>query len=192
LATNLRNLQETASSLENFNKDQLSNIGYVGALKQNLITNFGDPRYQELAKNLANLNSNLEQSLGLPKTNAGLDAQIEASGQGKNIDPHVIKNIVDRTWSNVTNLNLQSQAAQKFYNQYGDANSAAFQQMWNKNADSKVFQAINIMNNVSDPAERKKQMDEVLGTDPKARKVFAEKYANIRNLVDTGRLPLQQ
>jgi hypothetical protein len=192
-ATTLRNLQETAGSLANFNKDALTNIGYVGAIKQALVTNFGDPRYQELAKNLANLNSNLEQSLGLPKTNAGLDAQIEASGQGKNIDPHVIGNIVDRTWANVTNSNLQTQAAQKFAGQYGDANlQTSFRPMWNKNADSKVFQAINIMNNVSDPTERKKQMDELMGTDPKARKVFAEKYANIRSLVDTGRLPLQQ
>jgi hypothetical protein len=51
-----------------------------------------------------------------------------------------------------------------------------------------VFQAINIFNNVTDPQEQKTQINNLLGKDPKARKLFAEKYDNIQKLITKGSL----
>jgi hypothetical protein len=60
--------------------------------------------------------------------------------------------------------------------------------MWSKNADSKVFEAMNIFRDAKDPAEAKKQIDELLGKDPKQRKIFFQKYQNIQKMSETGAL----
>jgi hypothetical protein len=60
--------------------------------------------------------------------------------------------------------------------------------MWSKNADSKVFEAMNIFRDAKDPAEAKKQIDELLGKDPKQRKIFFQKYQNIQKMYETGAL----
>ena len=65
---------------------------------------------------------------------------------------------------------------------------AKFQQEWSKNADSKVFEAMNINKSVQDPVAKKRAIDELLGSDPKARALFAQKYKNINKLVETGSL----
>ena len=82
----------------------------------------------------------------------------------------------------------QAEAAQKFASKFGDNNLNAFRQEWNKNADSKVFEAISIYQNVQDPAERKKLIDGLLGSNQQTRKEFAEKYKNIKKLTETGEL----
>jgi hypothetical protein len=60
--------------------------------------------------------------------------------------------------------------------------------MWSKNADSKVFEAMNIYRDAKDPAEAKKQIDELLGKDTKQRKIFFQKYQNIQKLYENGAL----
>jgi hypothetical protein len=70
----------------------------------------------------------------------------------------------------------------------GDNNMNKFKQDWSKNADSLVFEAMNIYNDVSDPAERKKQIDKLLGSDMNKRKEFFNKYQNVQKMVSTGGL----
>jgi lipase chaperone LimK len=57
------------------------------------------------------------------------------------------------------------------------------------NADTKVFQVINIAGNTKLSAEEKqKQVNAILGDDPDARRIFNEKYQNIRKLEQNGKL----
>jgi len=51
-----------------------------------------------------------------------------------------------------------------------------------------VFEAMNIDKYVTDPVEKKKQINELLGNDPKARALFATKYDNINKLIQNGSL----
>jgi len=60
--------------------------------------------------------------------------------------------------------------------------------MWAKNADSKVFEAMTIFENVKDQEARKKAIDDLLGSNPQARKDFYDKYNNIKKLTNTGEL----
>ena len=60
--------------------------------------------------------------------------------------------------------------------------------MWSKNADSKIFEAINIADQVKDPLERKKALDLIMPKDLKERQIYLKKYQNIKKLVDTGSL----
>ena len=102
--------------------------------------------------------------------------------------PDVLLNIARRAYSDLTNLDMQATGAEKFSQKYGDNNMKVYRQMWSNNADSKVFEAISIYNNVSDPEERKKEIDKLMGSDPQKRKEFAEKYRNIKKLTETGEL----
>ena len=100
----------------------------------------------------------------------------------------MLLNIARRTYADLTNLNLQAKGAQAFASKFGDNNMAKFRQEWNNNADSKVFEAISIYENVQDPEQRKKLINELMGSNQKVRDEFAQKYKNIKKLADTGEL----
>jgi hypothetical protein len=89
----------------------------------------------------------------------------------------------------MTELDKKANAAQKFVNQFGDNNMKKFQQEWQKNADSRVFELYNIFN---DPdmtqSEKEKARDKILPKDTKQRKLFQEKWNNIQKLEQTGSL----
>ena len=58
--------------------------------------------------------------------------------------PKILIQIARRTQAEMTNLDMQAEGAQKFAQRFGDNNMKAYQQMWSKNADSKIFQIINL------------------------------------------------
>jgi len=121
------------------------------------------------------------------QTDAAKALQARASGS-ETYNPDVLLNILKRTQAKQTEMQLQAPALQLFSQKFGDANAAKFQQEWSKNADSKVFEAMNIDKYVTDPVEKKKQINELLGNDPKARALFATKYDNINKLIQNGSL----
>ena len=47
---------------------------------------------------------------------------------------------------------------------------------------------MNIYRDAKDPKEAKTQIDELLGKDPKQRKIFFQKYQNIQKLFENGTL----
>jgi 16S rRNA (guanine966-N2)-methyltransferase len=77
----------------------------------------------------------------------------------------------------------------KFADKFGDQNISAFNQMWSKNADPKIFQLKNIFEDPNMSAEEKaKARDKLIGTDKKQIQIFNEKYNNIKKLEQTGSL----
>jgi hypothetical protein len=189
ITTARNNLDEVIKQADKIEKEaKLPETGAVGAFKRKFAELTGDAKYQLLSKDIANVQLANMKALGTLNTNEGLEAQKAASGS-ITYAPEVIKNIAERTKADLTNVSLQSKAAQVFANKFGDNNMKAFQQEWANNADTKVFQVINIAgNNKLSAKEKEKQVSDILGDDPDSRRIFNEKYQNIRKLEQNGKL----
>ena len=183
-----RNLQESFSAVTKLDPGSWYSSGATGTAIRVFKNLIGSSDYQQLSKDLANVQlSQLQAQGGSMQTDAAKALQARASGS-ETYNPDVLLNILKRTQAKQTEMLLQAPALQLFSQKFGDANTAKFQQEWSKNADSKVFEAMNINQYVTDPVEKKKQINALLGNDPKARSVFANKYDNIQKLIQNGSL----
>jgi len=162
--------------------------GIPGQVEQKIRMAIGSDQYDMLAKDLANMAlSNTKAMGGLGNTVAGLDMQAVANGTIK-VPPEVLIKIARRVQADQTNIDMQANGAQKFAQQFGDNNMKAYQQLWNANADSKIFEVMNIYRDITDPTQRKFEIEKLLGSDPKKRQEFYNKYQNIKKLSETGGL----
>ena len=194
LSTSRRNLDEVIAQADKIAKESTKFMGLdtatgtLGSLSRGYASIVGDPKYKQLSKDLANVQiANIQAQGGSMDTVAGQQLQKMANGD-ETYPPDVLKNIARRTYADVQNLDMQATAASKFAQKYGDNNLNAFKRMWSQNADSKVFEAITIFENVKDKAERNKAINDLLGSNPQARQQFYNKYNNIKKLTETGEL----
>jgi hypothetical protein len=188
MSNSRRNLDETISAATKLGPGEWWSSGVAGTLKRKASELIGDPTYKQLSKDLANVQiSNIQATGGSMDTVAGQNLMKLANGD-ETYPPDVLINIARRTYAQMTDLEMQAKGAEAFARRNGDQNLNAYKQMWAKNADSRVFEAISIYNNVKDPAQRKKAIDDLLGSDTKSREAFAEKYRNIKKLSETGEL----
>jgi len=102
--------------------------------------------------------------------------------------PQVLIKIARRTDADLTNIDLQATGAARYAEKFTESNLNSFKQMWSKNADSKVFEAMNIFRDEKDPAKAKQMIDDLFGSDTKQRKIYFQKYQNIQKLVKDGTL----
>jgi hypothetical protein len=162
--------------------------GIGGRIEQKVLSALKSSEYDMLAKDLANMAlSNATAMGGAGNTVAGLDMQAVANGTVK-VPPEVLTKIARRVQADQTNIDLQATGAQKFAQQFGDNNMNAYKQLWNANADSKIFEVMNIYRDITDPTQRKFEIEKLLGSDPKKRQEFYNKYQNIKKLSETGGL----
>jgi hypothetical protein len=188
LSTSRRNLDEVIKAATQIEKEDLFTSGVLGAAERSIKGLIGDPKYKQLSKDLANVQiANIQALGGSMDTVAGQQLQKMANGD-ETYPPEILKNIARRTYADLQNLDMQATAASKFAQKYGDSNLNAFKRMWSSNADSKVFEAMTIFENVKDPQARKKAIDDLLGSNPQARQQFYNKYNNIKKLTETGEL----
>jgi len=194
LATSRRNLDEVIAQADKIAKESTKIFGLdtatgaLGGLSRTYANIVGDPKYKQLSKDLANVQiANIQAQGGSMDTVAGQQLQKMANGD-ETYPPDVLKNIARRTYADVQNLDMQATAASKFAQKYGDNNLNAFKRLWSSNADSKVFEAITIFENVKDKAERNKAINELFGSNPQARQQYFQKYNNIKKLTETGEL----
>lgn len=188
LSASRRNLDEVIKAAVQIDKEDLFSTGVLGALTRTVKGWAGDPKYKQLSKDLANVQiSNIQAQGGSMDTVAGQQLTKMANGD-ETYPPDVLVNIARRTYSDLTNLDMQATGASKFAQKYGDSNLNSFKRMWSSNADSKVFEAMSIFENVKDPAIAKTEIDKLLGDNPKKREEFFKKYNNIKKLTATGEL----
>jgi hypothetical protein len=162
--------------------------GVLGQLEQRVLMAMKSDEYDMLAKDLANMAlSNTKAMGGVGNTVAGLDMQAVANGTTK-VPTGVLINIARRVQADQTNIDMQANGAQKFAQQYGDNNIKAYQQLWNANADTKIFEVMNLYKDITDPTKRKFEIEKLLGSDPAKRQEFYNKYQNIKKLSETGGL----
>jgi hypothetical protein len=188
LAQNRRNVEEVIQQANKIGSElYFAKGGIPGQIEQKIRTAIGSEQYDMLAKDLANLAlSNTKAMGGVSNTVAGLDMQAVANGTVK-VPPDVLVKIARRIQADQTNLDMQANGAQKFAQRFGDNNMKAFQQAWNANADTKVFEAMNIVRFVKDPAKQKAELNRLF-PDSSQYKDFLTKYQNIKKLSDTGSL----
>jgi len=188
LSKSRRNLDEVIDAAIKIDKEDLFSTGVLGAVTRNIKGALGDEKYKQLSKDLANVQiSNMQAMGGSMETDAGKQLMRMASGD-ETYPPDVLIKIARRTYSDLTNLDMQATGAAKFAKKYGDSNLNTFKQQWSNNADSKVFEAMSIFENVKDPAKRKAEIDKLMGNNPEQRQEFFQKYNNIKKLTATGEL----
>jgi hypothetical protein len=188
LSKSRRNLDEVIEAAGKIEKEDFFSTGVLGAATRNIKGALGDEKYKQLSKDLANVQiSNMQAMGGSMETDAGKQLVRMANGD-ETYPPEVLKKIARRTYSDLTNLDMQATGAAKFAKKYGDSNLSTFKQQWSSNADSKVFEAMALFENIKDPAKRKAEIDKLMGNNPEQRQEFFQKYNNIKKLTATGEL----
>ncbi len=193
LPASRRNVDEVIKKAMELEKSAtLPTSGVLGSIERNLSTFLGTEqgiRYKELSKDLANAAiANIKATGGSMDTVAGQQLQRMANGD-ETYPPKVLIEIARRTQADMTALDSKATAIKKFSDKFGDQNLKSFEQMWSKNADPKIFQAMNIFNDPRMSKEEKaKARDELLGTDKNQLRIFNEQYNNVKKLEQTGTL----
>ena len=184
-----RNVEEVIKQANLLNEDLYSiekGGGFAGQIGRKIRMAVNSAEYDMLAKDLARMAlSNSTAMGGAGNTVSGLDMAQVANGTIK-MPPEKLVGISRRVQADQTNLDLQAKGAQIFAQSHGDNNMKAYQQAWNANADTKIFEAMNIYKAISDPQKRKDQIDALLGNDLAKRKEFFDMYENILSLSNTG------
>lgn len=186
LAQGRRNVEEVMQQANKIGSQLYFEKGGIpGQIEQKIRMAIGSSEYDMLAKDLANMAITNSKAMGsVGGTVAGLDMAAVANGTIK-VPPDVLVKIARRVQADQTNLDMQANGAQRFAEKFGDNNMKAYQQAWNKNADSKIFEAMNIVKDVTDPNVLDKELNRLF---PKAsdRKEFLDKYRNLKQLSATG------
>jgi len=186
LAQGRRNVEEVMQQANKIGNELFfAKGGIPGQIEQKIRMAIGSSEYDMLAKDLANMAITNSKAMGsVGGTVAGLDMAAVANGTIK-VPPDVLVKIARRVQADQTNLDMQANGAQKFAEKFGDNNMKAYQQVWNKNADSKIFEAMNIVKDVTDPNVLDKELNRLFPK-PAERKEFLEKYRNLKQLSETG------
>jgi hypothetical protein len=190
MQTTRRNIQEVVSKANEIEKNAIRSTGVLGAAERKIREFVGDTNYQQLSKDLANLQISLIQAKGGSlDTVAGQGLAQHANGD-KTYAPEVLRAIARRTYGDVLATEAEGAAADLFRQRYGDANHAAFKQLWSKNSDSRVFELMGLEDLVQDPKEQEKVTKEIIlkGLSPKQIDELTKKYRNIKRLRETGSL----
>jgi hypothetical protein len=188
-----RTINETIKKAAELEKEEWAQgAGFMGKAGRNLSTFLGTEqgiRYKELSKDLANAQiANIQASGGSLATDAGKQLAAMANGD-VTYPPKVLIEIARRTQADMTALDAKATAIKKFSDKFGDSNINAFNQMWASNADPDIFKLKNIFDDKNMTAEQKAEArDKLIGKDEKTRKIFNEKWNNIKKLEQTGSL----
>jgi hypothetical protein len=170
----------------------VDNAGFLGAGARKLNTLFGTEAgilLKKLNKELANVAiANTTALGGSMDTAAG--QQLTKMAQGDETYPPVIlKEIARRAMSDMTNLQMQANGAQIFSDKFGAANLNNYRQTWAKNADSRLFELLNIENSgMSDKQSAAAKAELFKDMNRKQILEFKEKLRNIQKLSTTGQL----
>jgi hypothetical protein len=191
LAQGRRNVDEVIQQANKIG-DQLyfEKGGVAGKVEQKIRMAIGSDQYDLLAKDLANMAITNSKAMGsVGGTVAGLDMAAVANGTIK-VPPDVLVKIAGRVQADQRNLDMQASGAQQFGQKYGDNNMKAYQQAWNANArDTKIFEAMNILETESDPIKLQNKFKELFPSEKK-RKTILKQYKNLKSMAATG-LPVE-
>lgn len=184
------NLEKIISTTDELLAKQGFQAGKGLQVEQYLNKLVDDSQYKQLSKSLANLQIALiGNNPDALKTDAG--KQMTAAASGTEVyPPKVLQKIVVQLHGEMENRDRQGIAADKYARKFGESNMPSFTQMWNNNADNKVFELISLPKLIKDPQIRKKMAEEIIGYPPgsEQRKVFEQKYMNIQKLIKDGTL----
>jgi hypothetical protein len=184
------NLEKIMQTTDDLLAKQGFQAGKGLQIEQYLTKLVDDSEYKTLSKHLANLQialiGNNPQALS---SDAG--KQMTAAASGSEVyPPKVLQKIAVQLHGEMENRDKQGIAADKYARKFGESNMPSFTQMWNNNADNKVFELMSLPKLVKDPQMRAKMANEIIGypEGSEQRKVFEQKYKNIQKLINDGTL----
>jgi hypothetical protein len=132
--------------------------------------------------------SNIKAVGGSLDTVGGQQLIRMASGD-ETFPPDVLLSIARRADADITNLDMMATGMQRHTQKFGDANAKRFQQMWSANADSRIFEIMNIARDVKDVKKREELTNKLLGgMDDNQRQNLFRQYNNLIKLTNTGDL----
>jgi hypothetical protein len=184
-----RNTEEVMKSANEI-ANQLFEIekqgGFVGNIGRKIRTAIGSDKYDLLTKDLAQQALTQSKTMGsLGVTVGGLDMQAVANGTVK-IPPDVLVTIAKRIEADRTNMDMQANGSQNFFQKFGDNNQKAFIQAWNANAkDTRIFEAINAMKNETDPTKMQNEFKKLFPKQSEFEDALT-RYQNLKSLEATG------
>ena len=187
LAQGRRNVDEVIQQAKKIGDELFfAKGGLAGQAEQKIRMAIGSEKYDMLAKDLANMAITNSKAMGaVGGTVAGLDMAAVANGTIK-VPPDVLVKIAGRVQADQRNLDMQASGAQQFSQRYGDNNMKAYQQAWNANArDTKIFEAMNILETEADPNKLQSKFKELFPSEKK-RKTILKQYRNLKSLAATG------
>ena len=198
LVTNRRNLEEVISEADKVEKNlsllgfKVDNAGFLGAGARKLNEFFGTETgvtLKQLNKDLANVAiSNITAAGGSMDTVAGQQLTKMANGD-ETYPPVILKDIARRAMADMTNLDMQARGAQEFARKFGTANLNDYRQQWSKNADSRLFELVNIENSSMSPEQRQAARSKLFsGLNDRQKSEMAQKLRNLQKLSTTGQL----
>jgi hypothetical protein len=183
-----RNVDAVLSGIKDLEKDRRFTTGPLESRERYIRQFFGDERFKQLSKDIANVElAVLQASGGSMSTDAGKSLVAKANGD-ETYPPSVLLSVANRLAGDLTKIDMEAKGAQKFAQQFGDSNLPAYRQAWAANADQKIFEAMFIYKNERDPKRRNEALDKLLPTDAAELQEFKTKLQNIKRLSDTGRL----
>jgi len=184
----VRNVDAVLSGIKELEKDRRFTTGPLEARERYIRQFFGDERFKQLSKDIANVELAVLQASGQSMTtDAGKSLVAKASGD-ETYPPSVLLSVANRLAGDLTRLDMEAKGAQKFAQQFGDSNLPAYRQAWAANADQKIFEAMFLQKNERDPKRQKQELDKILPTSKAELSDFLTKYENIKRLTETGRL----
>ncbi|OBQ41997.1 MAG: hypothetical protein AN484_19845 [Aphanizomenon flos-aquae WA102] len=190
LTTARRNLQEVVKTAQKLQEESvLPETGPVGAVKRKFADIVGDPTYKQLSKDLANVQISNIKAVGGSLDTVGGQQLIRMASGDETFPPDVLLSIARRADADITNLDMMATGMQRHTQKFGDANAKRFQQMWSSNADSRIFEIMNIARDVKDVKKREELTNKLLGgMDDNQRKDLFRQYNNLIKLTNTGDL----
>ena len=181
-----RNVDAVLSGIKELEKDRRFTTGPLASREQYIKEFFGDERFKQLSKDIANVEIATLKAQGF-STDADKSLNARANGD-ETYPPSVLLSVANRLAGDLTRLDMEAKGAQKFAQQFGDSNLPAYRQAWAANADQKIFEAMFIQKNERDPKRRQEALTKLLPNDAQELMEFKTKLQNIKRLSDTGRL----
>ena len=182
----VRNVDAVLSGIKELEKDRRFTTGPLASREQYIKEFFGDERFKQLSKDIANVEIATLKAQGF-STDADKSLNARANGD-ETYPPSVLLSVANRLAGDLTRLDMEARGAQKFAQQFGDSNLPAYRQAWAANADQKIFEAMFIQKNERDPKRRQEALTKLLPDDAQELMEFKTKLQNIKRLSDTGRL----
>jgi hypothetical protein len=182
----VRNVDAVLSGIKELEKDRRFTTGPLASREQYIKEFFGDERFKQLSKDIANVEIATLKAQGF-STDADKSLNARANGD-ETYPPSVLLSVANRLAGDLTRLDMEAKGAQKFAQQFGDSNLPAYRQAWAANADQKIFEAMFLQKNERDPKRQKQALDKILPTSKAELSDFLTKYENIKRLTETGRL----
>jgi hypothetical protein len=182
------NIEKIVATTDRLLEKTITKAGKGLQIEQYFTKLIDDSEYKTLSKQLANLQI---QMSGAPNmsTDAGKTLASASTGDAT-YPPEVLQKIAIQLHGGMEARDKLGGAADKYARRFGENNMASFGQMWNNNADAKVFELMSLPKLIKDPALRAKMADEIIGypRNSEQRKVFEQKYKNIQKLIKDGTL----